>query len=112
MSCVGVTAEFKDLGVWQLQDLLELLADVRENLTALLWCSALSTCSVSISTSWNALSNCSGPYTNTVESLSHIDDNAHNFSIVLVFESFADGGEKNMKPDLVDRNTSLVLKLV
>ena len=112
VSSIGVTTELEDLVVWQLEDSLELLSNVGEDLATLLWCSALATGSISIATAWNALANCSGPYTDTVESLSYVDDNTHDFSIILGLESLSNGREKHVEPDLVDWDTSLVLELV
>lgn len=91
VSTIGVTRELNSLCCWDFQDLLELAANVHQNLLALLWRTALATSNISISPAGNALANCAGPDTDTVEAFSYIDDDSHKLSIILILKSLADG---------------------
>ncbi len=57
-------------------------------------------------------SDSASPDTNTVESLTDVDDNAHNLSVVLVLEGLTDGSKHDVQPDIVDWDAALVLELI
>lgn len=50
-----------------------------------------------------------GPQTQTVELSAHVTDNTHDLSIVVLFECLANGGQKNIQPQVINRNTLLLL---
>lgn len=112
MGRVGVPRELDVLVGGQLENLLEALADVEEDLLALLWRSALTTGDVAIPATGNALANGAGPDADTEEGLSHVDDDAHDLAIVFVLEGLADGGHHGLQPQLVDVDAGFVLELV
>jgi hypothetical protein len=109
---VRVTRELDRLSSRQLQDLLELLADVHENLLALLRRSTLASCNVAVSATGDALADCSSPDTDTVEAFSDVDNYTHELSVIFILERLADCCKHDMEPELVDRDAALVLELV
>ena len=109
---VRVPRELDSFSGRQLQDLLELLADVHQHLLALLRRPTFASCDIAVSATGNALADCAGPDTDTVEALSDIDDNTHEFTIIFVLESLADCGKHNMEPEVVDWDIALLLELV
>lgn len=112
MSRVGVAGELDALVRRQLEDLLEALANGEENLLALLGRSALAAGDVAITATGDALADGAGPDADTEEGLSHVDDDAHDFAIVLVLEGLADGGHHGLQPQLVDVDAAFVLELI
>lgn len=112
VSTVGVARELDDLGVRQLQDLLELLADVREHLLALLGRPALAARNIAIATVGDALADSAGPGTDTVEALSDIDHDTHELSVALLLEGLADGSEHDVQPEVIDGDGALLLERV
>jgi hypothetical protein len=112
MCTICVPRELDSLSSRQLQDFLELLADVQENLLTLLRGSALASCDIAVSATGNALADCAGPDTDTVEALSDIDYDTHKFPVVLILECLADGRKHHVEPELVDGDAALVLELV
>lgn len=103
-----MAGELDQLGGWELQNILKLATDAHQNLFAFLRGAAFATSYITITTVWDALSNSPGPDTNTVESFPDINDDAHKFSIIFFLECFTDCGEHNMKPELVDRDVTLL----
>lgn len=96
MRSISVTGEFEGVIVLQFQRSLESLADAHECCLALLRASALSTGSIAIATTGELLADTPGPETDSVEALSHVDDDAHDFTVVLVFEGFTNSGEHDV----------------
>jgi hypothetical protein len=107
-----MTRELHRLLSWKLKHLLEFLANIHEDILALLRGSTLATSDIFITTSWDTLSNGSGPDTDTVEALSNVDDYTHQFSILLFLEGFSDRCEHDVKPELIDCNGIFVFELV
>jgi hypothetical protein len=112
VSTVCVTGELNSLSGRNPQDVFKLPADVHENFLALFSGSALATSNIAITAIWNTLANGTGPYTDTVEALSNIDHDAHEFSVFLFLKSLADRRKHNVEPEFVDRNVLLILELV
>lgn len=109
---LGVTRELKNLVGWEPQDILEALANIHENCPALLRRATLASSNVTITTVGDGLAGGASPHTNTVESLAHVDDDAHDLTIVLRLQSLADRGQHGVQPDIVDGNVALLLEAV
>ena len=109
---IRVTGELDSLSSRKLQDLLELLANVHENLLALLRRSSLTSCNVAVSATGDALADCSSPDTNTIEAFSDVDNYTHELSVFFILERLANCCKHDMEPELVDRDAALVLELV
>lgn len=112
MGSLGVAGELNHLVGWQVEHLLDLLANIVERLLALLGRATLSASHVAVTAAWNGLSDATGPDTNTVEGLADVDDDAHDLTIVLILESVADGGHHYVQPKLVDVDAALLSELV
>lgn len=109
---IGVTGELDRLVGRQLKNLLETLADLQQNVLALLDRAALTTGNVAIATVGNALANGAGPDSDAEESFADVDDNTHDLTILLVLEGFANGGQHRVQPDVVDVAVALLLEAV
>jgi hypothetical protein len=109
---VRVARELDRLSSRQLQDFLELLANVHQDLLALLRRAPFATRNITVSSTRDALADRAGPDANTVEALADVDNDAHELSVVLVLERLADRREHDVQPELVDRDAALVFKLV
>jgi hypothetical protein len=107
-----VTRELNLLSSWQLEDLLEAASNRQENVLTLLGATSLSASNIAIASAGNALSDGASPDTNTEESLTDVDDNAHDLAIVLVLKGLANGAHHNLEPKTVDVDIALVLVLV
>jgi hypothetical protein len=96
----------------ELQDLLELLADIHENLLALLRGSALASCNITVAATRDALADGAGPHADTVETLSDVNDDTHQFTIIFLLESLADRRKHDVEPEFVNGDAALVFELV
>jgi hypothetical protein len=110
VSAVRVAGELDGFCSRQLQDLLELAADVQEDLSSLLHRSALSSGNIAIATVGDALADRASPDTDTVEALAGVDHDAHDLAVALLLKRLADGGEHDVKPELVDGDGALLLE--
>src|SRR5437868_3403654 len=99
MRTISVSAEFHDVVRTELQHLFEVRANLHENISA--------TSVVSF-----VLADCSSPQPDSVEAFPHVDNHAHDFVIILVFESLANSSQLSMQPELIDVHRALVLELV
>lgn len=112
VSTIRMTRELNGLRRRKLQYILELLADALENLLSLIRAATLTTSDVSISALRNGFSDCASPDSDTVESLTDIDDNSHDFSVAFFFEGLADGREHDVAPEVIDCYGALLAELV
>jgi hypothetical protein len=112
MSAIRVARELNRLSRRELEHLLELAANVHEHFLALLHRSSLATCNIAVTAAWDALADCAGPDTDTVEALSDIDYDAHELAIIFLLECLADSSQHNVEPELVDGYVALLLELV
>jgi hypothetical protein len=96
----------------ELEGILESPTNRQENVLTLLPASALSASNVSVASSGNALSDGASPDTDTVEALADVDNNAHDLTILLLFESLTDGAHHDLEPEAIDVDIALVLVLV
>lgn len=112
VSTVGVTRELDCLAGGKLEHLLESSTNGQESFLALLVAAALATSNIAITASGNALTNSTSPDTDTEESFAHVDDDTHDFAILLILESLTDGRHHNLKPQAVNFDIALVLVLV
>ena len=112
MGGIGVAGELNHLVGGQAEDLLEALADVHENLLALLLGPALASGYVTIATVRDGATNGPGPDANSVEGLADVDDDTHDLTILLVLESLTDGGQHSMQPEIINVDAALVLEAV
>ena len=112
MNTIGVARELEDHGCRKLHDLLEAAADGHQDVLALICGPALSSSNIAVSTTGNALAYGAGPDADTEEGLADVDDDTHDFSIFLVLQGLADGGEHGVQPKLVDVDRTLLLELV
>lgn len=92
---VGVTTELELLRRWQLQDVLELLANALEALAALQRVSRF----VLAALGW--LASGSSPETDTPEGFADVDDHAHDLVVTLLFKHLANGSKHDVQPGLV-----------
>jgi hypothetical protein len=102
---ICVTRELHGIGVLQLQNLLEPSSDRQESLPALFGGPTLS-----VLVPRDALANGASPKTNSVERLADVNNDTHNLVVVVVLESFANGSELSVEPELIDRDSALVLE--
>lgn len=102
---ISVTRELDGLVFLELKRLLEPLANLQQNLLALLLGPALSTLA------GDSAADCAGPQTDTVEASPNVDDDTHDLIVVLVLEVLSDGSEHNMEPERIDVDDLLVLEL-
>lgn len=94
MRCVCVTAEFELLCGWKLEHILESLTNFHQIVTA--------TC----------FSSCSSPETDSVKTLSDVDNHTHDFVVTFILQGFTNCSELCVKPQLVDVDQLLVLETV
>lgn len=111
MCRIGVAAELHHLGVLQAQSLLEALANLEEDLLALLEGAALATGVVPVTTARDWLADSASPETDTVEALPDVDDNTHDFTVTFVLERLTNGGQHDVQPQSVDVDGLLLLEL-
>ena len=104
---VLVTRELDLLGAGKSKDVLEPLADLFQPLLALKRVSALNG-----GLALGLLASGAGPQTDTPESLADVDDNTHDFAIILVLKSLANSAHHNLEPETVDVDVALVLVLI
>jgi hypothetical protein len=90
-----VTRELDEVTCGKLQDVLKALSNLHESILIAPLCAGGSS-----------------PNTDTVESLTNVDDNTHNLVGGIGLESLSDGRKHNVQPELVDVDTTLVLELV
>lgn len=112
MRSLGVAGELEHLVGGELQDLLDTVADVDEDLLALLRGAALATGDIAIAAAGDALANGAGPDADTVEGLADVDDDAHDLTILLLLHGVSDGSQHDVQPQLVNVDAALVLELV
>jgi hypothetical protein len=112
LSAFGMTRELHHLLGRECQNLLELATDAHKDLLAFLWGTTFAACNISVAATWDALANCTGPDTDTVEALSDIADDSHDLAIAFLLQGLADGSEHNMEPQLVNINELFLLELV
>lgn len=103
--------ELHDIALLQTQRLFEPLSNLHQRLFALLRAAALATRDIAITTAGEGLANALGPQADAVETLAHVDHDAHDFAVVFVLESLADGRKHHVKPEVVDGDGLLVLEL-
>lgn len=72
-----MSRKLHNIRIFQSQNLLEPSADVLEDFLALGWGAA-------VLFTRDALAHCPGPKTDTVESLAHVDNNAHNLIVTII----------------------------
>ncbi len=109
MRTLRVPRELHDLRVLELQHLLEFLAQTEQDVAALLGAATFAAGNVAFAASWHALADGLGPEAHAVETFAHVDDNAHDFAVVVVvLEGFADGGEHDVEPEFVDGGAAFV----
>ena len=95
------------------QHFFKLLPQRHQDIFALLRATALAAGDVALTAARDALADRLGPQPNAVEAFADVDDDAHHFAVRRVaFEGFADGGEHNVQPKVIDRGRALVFELV
>lgn len=109
---IGVARVLDRLVGRKLEDLLEALANVHQDVLALLHGSALATSNIAIAPVRDTLTDGAGPDTDTEESLAHVDDNTHDFAIILFLKRLTNGAQHGVQPDVVDVAVALVLEAV
>lgn len=92
-----MTHELDELGVLNVKDVLEVCANLHEDLLRLLRGASRLALLVGVGLGAGA----AGPEADTVESLTDVDDDTHDLVVVVVLQLLADGGEKDVKPDVV-----------
>jgi len=111
MRRVRVPRELDDFTLLQAKRLLEPLSDLHERVSTFVRAATFSTRNIAITTARERLSDALCPQADTIETLAHVDHDAHDFTVVFVFERFADGSEHYMQPEVVDGDALLVLEL-
>ena len=97
MSALGMARKFNNLLVTKFQDLLEVLANLHQR--RFLWSTFPTTGSL-------------GPETDSIEGLADINNDTHDLLILIGLQGLADGSKHNVKPEIIDRNTTLILELI
>lgn len=105
MSRICVARELNGLVVLELESLLEALANLEENLTALLLGPGLARIAR------DGLADRPRPQTNSIEALANVDNHAHDLVVLLVLKVLADGCKHDVQPERVDVDGLLVLEL-
>jgi hypothetical protein len=105
---VDMARKLNRVGILQTENLLETLANLHQNLLTLLRAATLTASSVAISATWEGLASRLGPQADTVKALAHINDDPHDFAVILVLERLADGGQHDVQPQVVDVGQLLV----
>lgn len=108
MRTVRVARELDIIGTRQLQDLLEFSANIQQDVSTLIHRSAFAACDVAVATARDALADSAGPDTDTIEALSHVDDNTHDLAVAFLLKGLADSGKHDMQPELVNRNAFIL----
>lgn len=109
---ISVTRELDLLSGRELENLLESLANCGQDILALVRSATLAAGNVTVTSTGDCLSGSSGPNTDTIESLADIDDNAHDFTVILVLKGLADRCHHDLKPKTVNLDIALLLVLV
>lgn len=90
------------LRITQLQDLLKPRPDLQERLFP----------TIGIPTIPRPFTHTSRPQSDSVEALSHVDHDAHDLVVVVVFEGFSDSSELGVEPERIDVDGSLIFERV
>lgn len=107
MRAVGVARELNNIRIFQPQNFLESPSNVLQNFLALRGRAAL----IELVTG-DALAHSPGPQTDTVEALANVDHDTHDFIVVIVLKSLANGSQLSVQPKIIDRHRLLVLERV
>lgn len=99
-----MTRKLNHIRITQPKDLLEPTSDCLQHLLTLRRVPT-------ILIAGNTLAHGSGPQSNTVESLAHVDNYAHDLVVSVVLESLTNSGQLGMKPQVVDGDGALVAEL-
>lgn len=111
MSTIRVARELNLFVIGELKNLLETSPNRHENVLTLFSATALATSNIAVSTARNAFANGTSPDTDTIEGLSHVDNDTHDLAIVLLLQSLTDGTHHNLQPQAVNIDVSLLLVL-
>lgn len=112
VGAVGVAREFDLLIGRQLQDFLESSANSHENLLALVIAATLTAGNITVTASGNALSYSASPDTDSEECLTDVDNNTHDFTVILLLKGLANSAHHDLEPEAVNVDIALVLVLV
>lgn len=112
MRTVGVARKLDLLAILELQGLLEVLANLHQDRLALFDTASLAASMIAFTTAGNGFTDSARPETDAVKALADVDDHAHDFAVVLVFERLTDGAEHDVQPGLVDVDGLLLFELV
>ena len=82
-----MAAELNDIACTKLKDLLESTTNLHQSFTAVIGL-----------TSATPFADWSRPEANSVETLANVDDNAHHFIVIIIFQGLANGSELSMEP--------------
>jgi len=96
MGALGMARELNNFPINKLQDLLEVLADLHQR--RFLWSASPTTGTLS-------------PETDSIEGLADVDNDTHDLLILIGLQGLADGSKHDVKPEVIDRNTTLILEL-
>lgn len=107
-----MTRELDLLVGTKLQRGLKLPADTHQDLLALLGRTTFATSNITITAARNMSTGSASPDTDTIKGLAHVDNNAHDLTILFLLERLADGRKHGMHPELVDVDGALILELV
>lgn len=105
MGGVGVSGKLDHVVVLELQRLLESSANLEQNLLALLLCPSLA------SLTGNGATNGTCPEADTVEASPHVDNDTHDFVVILILEVLADGSQHDVQPKRVDVDCLFIFEL-
>lgn len=112
MRGLGVAGELDLLVGRQLQNLFDALTNASESFTALLGAAAFTSGHITLTTVGDALASGTGPDTDTIEGFADVDNYAHDLTVLLFFQSVADGSKHYVQPQVVDVDAALVFELV
>ena len=108
---VRVPRELDRLAVLQPERILKASANLDQDLAADVRGAALAAGAGAVATAGERLARAAGPQADAVEAFPHVDDDAHDLAVLLVFERLADGGQHDVQPDVVDVDGFAVAEL-
>jgi len=112
MRALSMPRKLHHLALLQPQHILKLPPQTQQHLLALLCSPPLPPGHIPIPAAWHALPHRLGPQPDSIEAFADIDNDTHDFAVVVIFERLADGAEHDIKPEFVDGGGALVFELV
>ena len=98
LGALGMAGKFNRFPITKPQDPLEVPADLHQR--RVLWRASPTTTGTP------------SPETDSIEALADVDNDTHDLLILIGLQGLADGSKHDVKPEIIDRNTTLILELI